>query len=121
MQPAASLSSHKRRVLPALGCNREISNPLLGLTLALVAFAAMQGGSFTRFGMWRQIAGATALFLLLFLLTNLVAKQAVRHEGATAVLYLPILLGLGLASAMLAWAGRRRGSRFNVETGARPA
>ncbi len=119
--PLLQQETGSKRAVVLFNAHERFSNPLLGLTLALVAFAAMQGGSFTRFGMWRQIAGATALFLLLFLLTNLVAKQAVRHEGATAVLYLPILLGLGLASAMLAWAGRRRGSRFNVETGARPA
>lgn len=119
--PALLAETNATRAMVLFNGHERFSNPLLGLTLALVAFAAMQGGSFTRFGMWRQIGIATALFLCLFLLTNLAAKQAVRHESAMAILYLPSLIGLTLAFVMLAWAGRRRRSPPGMQSGAIPA
>ena len=119
--PALLAETNATRAMVLFNGHERFSNALLGLTLALVAFAAMQGGSFTRFGMWRQIGIATALFLFLFLLTNLAAKQAVRHESAMVILYLPSLIGLTLAFVMLTWAGRRRRSPPGVQTGALPA
>lgn len=109
------------RAMVLFNAHERFSNALLGLSITLVAFAAMQSGSFTRFGMWRQIGMATALFLALFLLTNLAEKQAIRHESAFAAPYLSGLIGLALSYAMLAWVGRQRRGASTLKRVGTPA
>ncbi|MCX8508181.1 MAG: LPS export ABC transporter permease LptF [Rhodobacteraceae bacterium] len=109
--PALLAETGETRSSVLFNGHERFTNPLLAISLTLVAFAAMQGGSFTRFGMWRQIAGASGLFLILFLLTNIASKQASRHESAVPALYLPALIGLVLAAILLVRAGRKRRPR----------
>ena len=103
-----------------LELNRRISQPLLAPVAALIGFGALMIGSFSRFGMWRQIT--LAIF-------GLIVVQAVQNtvEGVTAsdpalwpLLYLPALGGGLIACAMLWWSGRpwRLGARRATEAGA---
>ncbi|MGB3146120.1 MAG: LPS export ABC transporter permease LptF [Paracoccaceae bacterium] len=86
----------------------RFAKPLLTMALAFVAFAAMQSGSFSRFGMWRQIALASGLFVFLFFLSNLVDKSAARAVEALWLVYLPPFLGAGLGLFLMAIGSRNR-------------
>jgi lipopolysaccharide export system permease protein len=86
----------------------RFSKPLLALAAALLAFAAMLNGGFSRSGQWPQITLASGLFIALFFLTNAANKFAAVSEAAVALVYLPVLAGLAAAALLLAWSGRTR-------------
>jgi len=88
--------------------NDRIAKPLLAASGVLLGFAAMLQGSFSRFGMGRQMVGASVLFVLLFLLSNLADKAAAGDESRVALVYLPPLIGAVVAVALLAWTTRPR-------------
>ena len=74
----------------------------------LIAFAALLTGSFSRFGLWRQIALASGLFIVLFFLSNLADKSAATDDHMVWLVYLPSAAGLATAAALLMWSARRR-------------
>jgi lipopolysaccharide export system permease protein len=88
----------------------RFAKPLLALTAALVAFAAMLNGGFSRSGQWPQVALASGFFIALFFLMNAANKFAAVSEAAVTLVYLPVLAGLAAAALLLAWSGRTRRS-----------
>nr|WP_284163359.1 LPS export ABC transporter permease LptF [Frigidibacter sp. SD6-1] len=115
--PTAQLLTADAAALSGIGATVEqarfeahdrIAKPFLPLALALIAFAALQGGSYSRFGLWRQIGQACGLFLVLFLLSNLADKAAAGRTDLLGLSYLVPASGMALGLAMLAWAGRGR-------------
>jgi len=88
----------------------RFSKPLLSVAVALIGFAAMMTGNYTRFGLWRQIVLAGGLFILLFFLDNLATKIASQRAGMIAVTYLPAVIGLAAGAIILGWTVRRRPS-----------
>ena len=88
--------------------NDRFSKPLLAVSAALIGFATMLTGSFSRFGLWRQIAVASALMIALFFLANITDEIAAQNADLVAVAYVPALVGFAVSGALLGWAGRRR-------------
>jgi lipopolysaccharide export system permease protein len=86
----------------------RLAQPLLGLVGALLGFAALLSGGFSRFGFWRQVALAITVMVLLQLLDNAVADRALADARLLPLVYLPGLTGLAIAAGLLAFAGRRR-------------
>lgn len=86
----------------------RFAQPVLGLVGALLGFAALLSGGFTRFGLWRQIALACAVLVAVQFLDNAVADIALADRTYLPLVYLPGLAGLAGAAAFLGWAGRRR-------------
>lgn len=86
----------------------RVVQPFMPLASALLGFAPLLVGGFSRFGLWRQIALAVVLLALLQLSTNVVASAALRDERAWPLTYLPVLGAFAVASGILAWAGRER-------------
>lgn len=86
--------------------NDRIAQPLLAPAAALIGFAALMLGSFSRFGMWRQIALAIVGLILLQFLTN-AAESAMRGKPDLGWLaYVPAAAGLMAAALLLWFAGR---------------
>ncbi|PKP73224.1 MAG: LPS export ABC transporter permease LptF [Alphaproteobacteria bacterium HGW-Alphaproteobacteria-6] len=90
-----------------LGHDR-LAQPGLALAAALIGFAALLIGGFSRFGRWPQIGAAVAALIGLHLVTNLATRVALRDAGLWPVVHLPVLAGLALAALLLALAARRR-------------
>ncbi len=88
----------------------RFAKPLLAVATALVAFATMLSGGFSRFGLWRQMTAASGLLIALFFCMNVTDKLAAQDETLVGLVYLPAILGLMGAGLMLAWSARRRGS-----------
>lgn len=99
-----------RTLVLAEGHDR-FAKPLLALTVACLACAAMLTGSFSRLGQWPQIAFASGLFIALFMAMNASTRMATGSEGAHAMVYAPVVAGLGACCAILLWVGRARRSR----------
>ncbi len=86
----------------------RFAQPVLGLVGALLGFAALLSGGFSRFGLWRQIALACAVLVVVQFLDNAAADLALADSAYLPLVYMPGVAGLAGAAGFLAWAGRRR-------------
>jgi lipopolysaccharide export system permease protein len=78
----------------------------LALTAPVLAFAVMMLGGFSRFGMARQIAGATIALILLKSLDNALGAAALRGGAPWPLAYAASVLGLAAAWGLLHWGTR---------------
>jgi len=88
--------------------------PLLAPVAALLGFAALLMGGFSRFGLWQNIAAAVALLVVVKMIGNATVGMAQKSATALPLLYLPIVFGLLIAALMLWLSARSR----SVRTGA---
>ncbi|MGC9371175.1 MAG: LPS export ABC transporter permease LptF [Paracoccaceae bacterium] len=86
----------------------RLAQPFLAVAGALIGFSALMLGSFSRFGVWRQVLLAVCLLIVLQLLDNSMADVARRSADAWAAVYLPPLAGVAMALVML-WISARPG------------
>ncbi|MEO1681488.1 MAG: LPS export ABC transporter permease LptF [Pseudomonadota bacterium] len=98
----------------------RVIQPFTPLIAALLGFAALQVGGFSRFGVWKQIGFAIALIILVQVAENAVADAARREPGLWPLIYAPFLGGLAAALAML-WAASRPPLRLRSRRDARDA
>jgi lipopolysaccharide export system permease protein len=96
--------------------NERLSAPLIALAAVLIGFAALMQGSFSRFGLWRQILLAVVLLILMQMVSNAGMSAARNNDRMWWALHVAPLLGIGVALAMLAWSQRPR--RVQVRTAA---
>lgn len=83
------------------------------VAVALIGFAALQIGTFSRFGVWRQILLAVFTLIGLELLRGIVSEPVLQDARLWPLIYLPSVLGVIVAAAFLWLAahpglGRRR-------------
>ncbi|KAA8606300.1 permease [Salipiger aestuarii] len=79
---------------------------LLCVVAALIGYAALMSASFSRFGATRQIVGAIFLLVLVKLVESTVNTPVRNSAALWPLVYLPSLVGLGIAAALLARASR---------------
>lgn len=87
---------------------------------ALIGFAALMLGGFSRLGVWRQIAVAVLLLVALQFLSNLAENAAMQAPGRWPLLWLPLIVGAGVAAALLGLAHRPRRLRGRPAPAVRP-
>jgi lipopolysaccharide export system permease protein len=87
------------------------AQPLLALVTALIGFAAVYLGQFSRLGAWRQVLGAIVALALIQLVGNAASGVALRDAGRAMLAFLPVGLGVLVVVGMVFWASRRRGQR----------
>lgn len=80
----------------------RFTQPLFALAAVLLGFASLLSGGFSRFGVWRQIVIALILLILIKALESLVTEPLLSNSSLWPLLYLPALLGLAIAIALLA-------------------
>ena len=100
--------------------HQRAAQPLMAVVGAVLGFAALSLGRFSRFGAWRQVALAVAVVIGLELVEG--ALRAPVHDvpALWPLHYLPGALGLAIAAGMLALAGAPRRVRRDAP-GAAPA
>lgn len=76
------------------------------LSAALIGFAALMAGGFSRLGIWREIVLAVALIAVVQALTNAIASPAMRSTALSWLGLVPIGFALGAALVLLLWAAR---------------
>ena len=86
----------------------RLASPLLAVAAALLGFAALVQGSFSRFGLWRQMGLAVGLLIGVQLVWTWAGSVALQAAGAWPVIYLAPAAGIGVAGLLLAWAQRPR-------------
>lgn len=82
----------------------RITSALLCIVAALVGFSTLLVGSYSRFGVWRQVILALLLLVAIKLVESAVVAPVLTHAALWPLLYLPIVLGLALSLGMLALA-----------------
>ena len=86
----------------------RLAQPAMGLATALLGFAAMLQGAFSRLGLWRQILGAAVLMILMQIVATWAQAQVMRSGAPWPMFWLAPGLGLGVALGLLFQAQRPR-------------
>ena len=89
----------------------RLAAPLLSVAAPLIGFAALMLGSFSRFGLWRQIALAVGLLILLQLVWTWAGSVAISSDTAWPVLYLAPMCGIAVGGGLLWYAQQPRRRR----------
>jgi lipopolysaccharide export system permease protein len=89
----------------------RVAQPFLSLAAALVGFATLLVGAFSRFGLWRQILVAVGILIFLQLLNTSGAAAALRDARLWPAVYAAPLAGIGIAALLLHLAQRPRRMR----------
>lgn len=92
--------------------HERIAKPLLSPVAALLGFAALLIGGYSRFGVWRQVIWAVVAMIAIQFLNNAAADQVGRDSGQWPLLYVAPLSGAVVAAAMLWLAACPRGRLF---------
>ena len=86
----------------------RLAHPFLAMAGALIGFATLRLGAFSRFGLWRQITGAAALLISVQLINNALAGVALRDAALAPLAVVPVLVAVAAAAVMLWLADRAR-------------
>ncbi|KFI32017.1 LPS export ABC transporter permease LptF [Haematobacter massiliensis] len=86
----------------------RLSAPFLAPVAAMIGFATLLLGAFSRFGLWRQVLGAILMLVLVQFLDNAFTNLALEKASYWPAYYAAPLIGALISVAMLAWAGRSR-------------
>lgn len=100
--------------------HERLAKPFQSPVAAMLGFAVLMLGGFSRFGVWRQILLAILALILVQFLGNAAQGQVVRDPTRWPLLYLPPLLG-GLMCVLVLWrAAAPRRLRGGAGTAAAP-
>lgn len=86
----------------------RFANPLLAVATSLLGFATLIMGSFSRFGLWRQIAVGIGLLIAMQMIHTAASAEALRAPSQAWMVYLAPGSGVGVAVGLLFLAQRPR-------------
>ncbi|MDO5656988.1 MAG: LPS export ABC transporter permease LptF [Paracoccus sp. (in: a-proteobacteria)] len=92
-----------------LEAHERIAQPLLSPVAAMLGFATLLVGGFSRFGVWRQIGWAVLGLIFVQFLSNWTANRAGEDPALWPIVYLPAVIGAALCCFILWLAARPRG------------
>lgn len=87
------------------------AQPLLAIVTAMIGFAAVFLGQFSRLGAWRQVLGAVVVLAVIQLVGNAASGLALRDAARAGLAFVPAVLGLLVIAVMVLMAGRTRRAR----------
>ncbi len=79
----------------------RFARALICVAAALIGFSTLQLGTFSRFGVWRQIILAAFVLVTMEILRGIVSGPVVTDERNWPLVYLPAVLGLFVAMSFL--------------------
>lgn len=101
-----------------LEAHERLAQPLLSPVAAMLGFATLLIGGFSRFGVWRQVTWAILALIFVQLLTNWTANRAGEDPALWPLLYLPSAAGALICVFLLWLAARARRPRRHGAAGA---
>lgn len=99
--PAALAETGGTEAVFLYEAHSRFATPLLATASALIGFACLLVGAFSRFGLWRQILGAVGVLILVQLVNTASAGVAVRAAGLWWMAYLAPAMGIGIGAGLL--------------------
>ncbi len=115
--PTRALLDPDPALMETMGTTRErllraghdrLAQPFLALIAALIGFAGLLTGGYSRFGLWRQIVVSVALLIFVQFLVNGASSLSGRNPALWPIIYLPVLAGFGIAGLLMVLASRGR-------------
>ena len=106
--PDAALLTETRATAAALRYegHSRVAEPVLSVAVALIGFATLLLGGFSRLGLWRQIGFAISLLVAVQGIATVAGQVGVGLAQGWLLAYLAPVVGLGMAFGLLWWAGR---------------
>jgi lipopolysaccharide export system permease protein len=101
----ATETRKSRELLIAEGHGR-FAEAGLALVAALLGFATLLVGGFSRFGVWKQVVAAIFLVILIKGIETVVTSTLRDDPGLWPLVYLPVAAGLVIVGAMLVFVSR---------------
>lgn len=97
--------------------HERLSKPLQAPVAAMLGFAMLLLGGFSRFGVWRQVIWAVMALIFVQFLQTAAENQVAQDASRWPIIYLPSLAG-GVICAVVLWLGARpRRLRNKAEVG----
>ncbi|THD82966.1 LPS export ABC transporter permease LptF [Aliigemmobacter aestuarii] len=96
----------------------RIAQPFLATAAAMIGFSALMLGTFSRFGLWRQLGIAVILLIVVQTINTTAASVGLRDDRAWPLAYAAPIAGLAISVILLAWSQRPRRVARPVEAGA---
>lgn len=84
----------------------RFSQAFLATVAALLGFATLLTGGFSRFGVWRQVVAAVFLIIFVKLVETLVAGSVRDNAALWPLVYLPVAVGAAIVWLLLFWSTR---------------
>jgi lipopolysaccharide export system permease protein len=117
---AQALTGKPRAVLLYEAHNR-LAQPFLGTVTALIGFAALLVGAFSRFGLWKQLLGGVVALVAVQMAGNTAETLGVRDERLWPLVWVAPVAGAMIAAGLLWLSQRPHGLRLVPRgTGAAP-
>lgn len=91
--------------------HNRFAQPLLAVVAALIGFSALLIGSFSRFGLWQQIAGAVALIIVVQGVATVSTDLALASPASWPWTYAGPACGMAIVAGLLGLAARPRRRR----------
>src|SRR5690606_38979035 len=95
-----SLPGRSRAILLYEGHNR-LAQPFLATVAALIGFAALMVGAFSRFGLWKQLLGGSLGLVMVQMVANSAETLGVRDERLWPLVWAGPLVGALLTLFLL--------------------
>ncbi len=92
----------------AIELHDRYNQSLICIAAALIGFATLLLGGFSRFGVWRQIIGAVGLLVVIKLIESAVADPVLGNAALWPLIYLPSTAGFAIVIGLLLWIRRPR-------------
>jgi lipopolysaccharide export system permease protein len=86
----------------------RLLDPAMAAGAAILGYALLLGGGFTRLGLWRPVIGGVIVMALTQGVGNAISAQSMRHDWAIWATPLPLFLVVGVGLSALALSVRRR-------------
>ncbi|WP_134681167.1 LPS export ABC transporter permease LptF [Paracoccus ravus] len=127
--PTGRLLKPDEELLSLTGASRDkalaeahgrIAKPLQAPVAAMLGFAMLLLGGFSRFGVWRQVVWAVLALILVQFLGTAAENQVAQDAGRWPLMYLPAAIGGGICLVILWLAARARRPRPPSAAGAAP-
>lgn len=93
----------------------RFGQPFLATAAALIGFAALLLGAFSRFGLWRQILFAILLLIVVQTVNTVVTGAGKLDDKGWILAYVPSVFGIAIAAGLLWLAQRPRRIRRSAE------
>ncbi len=84
---------------------------LIAVVGALVGFATLISGGFSRFGVWRQVIAAVGLVIIIKMAETFGARLSLQNPAFWPAVYLPFVVGAAMTLGLLIHAARPRRPR----------
>ncbi|HHI71614.1 MAG TPA: LPS export ABC transporter permease LptF [Rhodobacteraceae bacterium] len=88
--------------------HERFAQPALAIVAALIGFSTLIVGTFSRFGVMRQILAAIVILVIIRAVDSVMISLAIADQRLWWLVYVPVVLGLVIA-AILLWLSERPG------------